>query len=79
MPRIVEPITALLIGLNHHYETDRAGIQDHPPRLMRDASIHCPFESSMQFQSLAASHQAYNSVVVTRPPPIHSHHSIGTI
>jgi 8-hydroxy-5-deazaflavin:NADPH oxidoreductase len=25
--RIVEPITSLLIGINHRYETDRAGIQ----------------------------------------------------
>jgi hypothetical protein len=25
--RIVEPITALLIGINHRYGTDRAGIR----------------------------------------------------
>ena len=24
--RIIEPITALLIGINHRYETDRSGI-----------------------------------------------------
>lgn len=27
MARIIEPLTALLIGINHRYKTDRAGIQ----------------------------------------------------
>ena len=56
--RIVEPLTAMLIGINSRYKT-HAGIQDHrPPRrrpLDHDESIEVPADGVINAVSSAAS------------------------